>query len=983
MVFVSKAYRPVSEQIHNRITIMRYPVPKACLLMLMSVWAFCQPLSATRFEAESAVLAGNMTPTADAGASGGSYAAMGDYSGSSLSWNNVEVPSAGSYDLKIGFRPTFGEKRQDLYVNDVFVGQQTYDGSNSTWLELTVSVSLNSGLNTVEIRGNWGWTDFDYIEIDGASAPRLGDTYEAEEATLTAVTAVSDGTASGGEYVFMEAAGSIVWNVTAATADRYTLTIGYRLPFDVKNQVLYVNGSSLGEVVFSGALNEWLEVSQNINLNAGANTIEIRPSWGYIHFDFINLVANPAPPAGDVYEAEDATLTGVTTGTDGAASGGAYVYMEGTGSVLWEQVEVPLAGTYQLTVGFQLPWDTEKYEHLTVNGVELEDIHFTATPATWDEVTVEVTLQAGVNMVEISRNWGWLYLDFIRVAALDTSAPWAANTPIDLNATAETKRLYASLQGLGNRFLFGQANAYSISRLTNKNNQADQSDVKDVTGSHPAFVESDFMWYPDDASFKQWDMDSLRAGYERGAMIGYCWHLRGPLSGDFYKGGADDDLVSRILNNTGGARDWYLGLLDDLVIPVFQDLGFPILFRPFHEMSGGWFWWGKDTCTPTEYKQLWRLTVDHLKAAGVHNLLYVWAAGVNMGAGPGWEADAWDFYPGDAYVDVIATDAYNPGVENWFPTSLFIDNLEILTDEAAARGKVAALSETGAGDYPNGATATYWTESILNPIKSSAKASRIAYVMTWYNNNWGSGDQWAPYAGIPSATAVSDFMDFYADPVTIFEADLPNLYGRSTPDAPLSLVYQREPITTQLSRNCWELNPGGSLEGPLSFEVIGSLPKGLKIEGDCVVGFVPSEGTFRFTVVATGTNGSIRHEFEIRSLIPTKTPLVLGAYLNGVHHPATVLREPGTGTPAETAVMLMSVELGQPLELRFEYDFIKDPVVWMLLDGKLPEGLSMDNRLGVVSGTPTEEGTFLFAVSVKDWRGRGYQWVQLDVMRFP
>jgi mannan endo-1,4-beta-mannosidase len=940
---------------------------------------------ATRFEAESAVLSGNTTITADAGASGGSHVAMGDFSGSVIAFNNVQVSGAGSYPIKIGYRPRHGDKNQDIYVNNTLVTQQSFTGDTGTWLEVTVNATLNDGINSVEIRGNWGWTDFDYIEVDGASAPRLGDTWEAEEATLTAVVTVTDGTASGGEYVNMEASGSIVWNVTAATTDRYTLTIGYRLPYDTKNQVLLVNGTSLGEVVFAGALDQWLDLSMNVNLNAGSNTIEIRPSWGYMHFDFINLLLNPAPPVGDVYEAEDAVLAGVSTGSNASASGGGYVFMEGGGSILWDSVEVPLSGTYALTVGFQLPWDTEKFEHLSVNDISLSDIHFQSTPGSWDEVTIEVALHAGTNRIQISRHWGWLYIDYIRVAELDTDAPWAAWKLVDSWATGETKALYRSLQGLGNRFLFGQANAYSISRLNNKNNLPEQSDVKDITGSHPAFVESDFMWYPDDPAFMQWDMDALRAGYARGAMIGYCWHLRGRDSGAFYKGGADDDLVTRILANTGGARDWYLGLLDSLVIPVFRDLGFPILFRPFHEMSGGWFWWGSDTCTPTEYKQLWRLTVDHIRASGVHNVIYVWAAGSNFGAGPHWEPVAWNFYPGDAYVDIIGMDAYDPGIENWFPVSMFVENLEALTDGAAERSKVCALTETGAQDYPDGAAATYWTRSILNPVKSSTRASRIAYAMTWYNHNWGSGDQWTPYVGIPSVEAVEDFMAFYADPVTIFEDGLPNLYGRSSTgdgdsgSSSTHFQYAHRIYGNTAGYNRWPLDPDGVLDGPMISEVIGSLPPGLLIRDGWLRGVVSGTGQYQFTVMVRCNDRQIEHRFSMKVMEPVLSPMFQGVWWNGAYKTLDVIKTPGHGVPGETALLELAIPINQPSELRFEWDYIKPPAQFAIVGGSLPAGMMLDSKTGSITGTPAVSGEHLLVVSVKDWRGRGYQWIRLQV----
>lgn len=77
-----------------------------------------------------------------------------------------------------------------------------------------------------------------------------------------------------------------------------------------------------------------------------------------------------------------------------------------------------------------------------------------------------------------------------------------------------------------------------------------------------------------------------------------------------------------------------------------QDQNIPVLFRPLHEASGGWFWWG--TKTGEDYVDLWKYVYNYLTGAGIHNLLWVWTSCLD---------DA-DWYPGDEYVDFIAYDWY-------------------------------------------------------------------------------------------------------------------------------------------------------------------------------------------------------------------------------------------------------------------------------------------------------------------------------------
>lgn len=80
---------------------------------------------------------------------------------------------------------------------------------------------------------------------------------------------------------------------------------------------------------------------------------------------------------------------------------------------------------------------------------------------------------------------------------------------------------------------------------------------------------------------------------------------------------------------------------------ILKEAKVPVLFRPLHEASGGWFWWGASG--PEAYKELYRLLYDRLtNEYGLDNLIWVWN---------GQDAE---WYPGDEYVDIIGEDIY-PG----------------------------------------------------------------------------------------------------------------------------------------------------------------------------------------------------------------------------------------------------------------------------------------------------------------------------------
>ncbi len=355
-----------------------------------------------------------------------------------------------------------------------------------------------------------------------------------------------------------------------------------------------------------------------------------------------------------------------------------------------------------------------------------------------------------------------------------------------------TETFYANLKKFATqKIMFGMANPTTLGYKNGpKNNNINQSDCKDITGSHPAFYESDFMWYTD-KKFKEWDIDAMKQAHQRGAVIGYCWHMRGRESDDFYakKDGAftqDRYLVNAILaggtRKTNPALNWYFTQLDEIVIPVFKELGFPILFRPFHEMNGGWFWWGShsDAYPADRYKKLYQLTVDYLRKNEVTNILYVWS--------PDSDA-AFDFYPGDDYVDVLGLDIYEPGIASWNPTSKYLNSMKALTEHAEKHDKLVAVTETGLRKdnntfrYPE-VYPDFWTKYVLQPLIENSNINRIAYIMSWYNADWNNDDKgtfYIPYSGVEQkhtkgADAVLDFRSFYNNINTAFEDDLPDLY---------------------------------------------------------------------------------------------------------------------------------------------------------------------------------------------------------------
>src|SRR5688572_32079320 len=198
------------------------------------------------------------------------------------------------------------------------------------------------------------------------------------------------------------------------------------------------------------------------------------------------------------------------------------------------------------------------------------------------------------------------------------SWPLEAQILIDKKATHETEALYTNLKKISQQgLLFGHQDddAYG----TKWKAVPGKSDVKDVSGSYPAVHGWDV------AKLGLWDfnLDSVDFGkmhgwikdtYKRGGINTISWHLDNPAN---KKSAWDTVKAVKHIIPGGSLHNTYKKELD--VLADFLNscavgaTKIPIIFRPFHEHNGGWFWWGKGNCTEEEYIKLWKFTVDYLK----------------------------------------------------------------------------------------------------------------------------------------------------------------------------------------------------------------------------------------------------------------------------------------------------------------------------------------------------------------------------------
>jgi mannan endo-1,4-beta-mannosidase len=347
---------------------------------------------------------------------------------------------------------------------------------------------------------------------------------------------------------------------------------------------------------------------------------------------------------------------------------------------------------------------------------------------------------------------------------------------IDKRATAATKALYNNMYRFSkDHILFGHQHAteYGHGWMGDR----DRSDVKSITGSHPAVIGVDFSGLSGrpDSLIRQTKMElqkTISDTYNRGGITTVAWHFSNPASpGGFYWKDSVSAPAVRLIIPGGSHHEQYKQILRDVADLVKSCNGndrklVPMIFRPYHEFDGDWFWWGKSHCTIDEFKSLWRFTVTYLRdSLDVHNLIYAFSPDNKFNS----EAEYLERYPGDQWVDLLGVDNYGDfGRNGKYDLEAGLAKLKIVSAYAQRVGKLAAFTETGLESIPE---PHWWTNILLKTLKS--EGLRLAYVLVWRNDSSSATHFYAPF---PGQASEADFKTFYADPFTLFEKDLKQVY---------------------------------------------------------------------------------------------------------------------------------------------------------------------------------------------------------------
>ncbi len=282
--------------------------------------------------------------------------------------------------------------------------------------------------------------------------------------------------------------------------------------------------------------------------------------------------------------------------------------------------------------------------------------------------------------------------------------------PANINASPEAKKLLNYLsETAGNKIITGQH--------TQTNPMEEIEYIREMTGKEPLLRGFEMLAYSPNINYEDATEECLTEVYENhntmdtalkwakdtGGIVTLTFHWFSPVGGrdkSFYAKNTDFDAEKIFINDTPERTAFYHDM--DIIaeeLKKFQDASIPVLWRPFHEADGDWFWWGSKG--PVTASKLYVLMYDYYtNVHHLNNLLWVWNCPVK------------EVYPGDEYVDIVSMDIY---LKEYKKTD-YKEQYEKLIRTTSVN-KVAALAEVG-----------------YMPDIEILSRSRVpwAYYMTWF-----------------------------------------------------------------------------------------------------------------------------------------------------------------------------------------------------------------------------------------------------------
>ncbi|SFJ53935.1 Glycosyl hydrolase family 26 [Paenibacillus sp. UNC496MF] len=262
--------------------------------------------------------------------------------------------------------------------------------------------------------------------------------------------------------------------------------------------------------------------------------------------------------------------------------------------------------------------------------------------------------------------------------ALSFPASADASPPVNPNATDNAKAVLNYLYSVsGNHILSGQHN-YT------EDPAGWSAQVVSATSKAPAVWGNDFAW-EELASARQGMVNEAINQWQQGSIVTISWHQQKPndpanAGWSSVQGWYTEQEMTELVTPGTTLYNQWLAQVDTIAdyLQQLKNAGVPVLWRPYHENNAGWFWWGG---RPALFKQLWINMYDRFtNYHHLDNLIWVWSTASNND----WAEPLADYYPGDAFVDVLGQDIYDG-----FQTSYYNELVSV------SNGKPIAITENG------------------------------------------------------------------------------------------------------------------------------------------------------------------------------------------------------------------------------------------------------------------------------------------------
>lgn len=467
----------------------------------------------------------------------------------------------------------------------------------------------------------------------------------------------------------------------------------------------------------------------------------------------VNQTSDKPLSFSETYEAENGKLSNdMSVISDSNASGGKSVgKFESNGSYCQISITVPADAVYDIVIRSKAI-GSYKENDIYTDGKKAGT--FVSKQDYFSDYTVcAVTLKKGSHSLTVKKSWGWIELDKITVktgAKISNSTYNVTSSLVNRNATANTKKLYSFLKdSYGKYVITGQQCDGGI-------NGNEFKAIKNLTGDYPALLGLDMMDYTPSRTAlgtSSSAVDKAIEFHKKGGIVTFCWHWNAPTEylnstanssdgwwGGFYTKNSKFD-IAKVMNgqDANGKK-----LLDRDIKEIAKQLkrlekaGVPVIWRPLHEASGGWFWWGAQG--PDAYKKLWKYLYKELtNTYGCNNLIWV------------YNGQSADWYPGDEYVDIVGEDIY-PGYHVYDPQ---VSKFKEATGYGS-KTKITALTENGC----------------IFDIDSAVSINALwCWFMTWGNEFTVNGSNYSE-----KYTEKSVIKKMYASKYSLTLGSLPKIY---------------------------------------------------------------------------------------------------------------------------------------------------------------------------------------------------------------